>query len=60
MQIEAITECLIIFSGSFFCVATTVVHTNYSSTLSRFYSYDYDLRKMNYIFKWLYFKEIER
>ena len=25
-----------------------------------FYSYDYDLRKMNYIFKWLYFKEIER
>ena len=28
--------------------------------LARFYSYDYDLRKTNYIFKWLYFKEIER
>ena len=28
--------------------------------LARFYSCDYDLRKMNYIFKWLYFKEIER
>ena len=28
--------------------------------LARFYSYDYDLRKANYIFKRLYFKEIER
>ena len=28
--------------------------------LARFYSYDYDLRKTNYIFKCLYFKEIER
>ena len=28
--------------------------------LARFYSYDYDLRKTNYIFKWSYFKEIER
>ena len=31
----------------------TVVHTNYViiRQLARFYSYDYDLRKTNYIFK---------
>ena len=39
---------------------STVVHTQIIRPLARFYSYDYDLRKTNYIFKWFYFKEIKR
>ena len=52
-------------AGKFGSPALVTMYNVQSSTqiirpLARFYSYDYDLHKTNYIFKWLFFKEIER